>query len=167
MTITEALIAEHIVLIRVFNQIECALPSWTTLAGVRALAEMLEGLLRGHEDAEVEFAYRPLDHALAEDGRLERFYHDHRDLDAKLRGIRNAKTGVEARLMLMGAMAGAREHFQREEREVFPLLERRFRAEQLLELGQAWRCRYALPQPITTPSVRPAIGSVLAQPALE
>jgi hypothetical protein len=156
MKITEALIAEHIVFGRVFNQVERVLPSWTTPAGVRALAEMLEGLLRGHEDAEVEFAYVPLDHALAEDGGLQAFYQDHRELDARFKAIRNAKTGLEARLMLMGAIAASREHFQREEKEVFPLLERRFPVEELLHLGQAWLNRCGPPRPTVEAPSRPA-----------
>ena len=166
MKITEALIAEHIVLLRVFNQVERVLPSWTTPAGVRALAEMLEGLLRGHADAEIEFAYAPLDHALAEDGGLEVFYEDHRELDARLKAIRNAKTGVEARLMLMGAIAASREHFQREEDEIFPLLERRFGTAELLELGEAWRQRFAARNPPVVETPRPAAHSFLAPQAL-
>ena len=45
--------------------------------------------------------------------------------------------------MLMGAIAASREHFQREEDEIFPLLERRFGTAELLELGEAWRQRFA------------------------
>ena len=145
MKITEALIAEHIVLNRVFDQVERSLAPAATLAVVKSLAAVVEGLLHQHASAEVEFAYGALDHALAEDGRLEVFYREHRESDARLKEIHTAKTLTGARAMLVEALAGAREHFRREEKELFPLLEGRFQDQQLAELAEGWRERYGLP----------------------
>ena len=45
MKITEAMVAEHSIFLSVFDQIERVLPSLTTPAEVRMLANIVEGLL--------------------------------------------------------------------------------------------------------------------------
>ena len=102
---------------------------------------------------------------MADDGKLQFFYHDHRELDARLRSVHAAKNGLEARLLLLGAMAAAREHFQREELEVFPLLDARFQEQHLRELGQAWqdRCAASTPAPSPLIPIPPAAPCLVAQ----
>ena len=54
MKITDALLAEHVVFHALFDHIERATPQLKTLGEVRALAELLEGMLVQHSKSEDE-----------------------------------------------------------------------------------------------------------------
>ena len=57
MKITEALIAEHTIFLGVFDQIERVLQSLTTPAEIQTMANIVEGMLRGHGEKVTEFSY--------------------------------------------------------------------------------------------------------------
>jgi hemerythrin-like domain-containing protein len=139
MKITEALVAEHSTFVKVFDQIERALPSLTTPAEVRTMASLLES----HGQAETSLAYLALDHVLEQHGELKRMHQDHHEIDDRLREVDKAGTCAEARRLLKAALLSSREHFQMEERQVFPLLEKVLQDETLAELGQTWLARAA------------------------
>jgi len=138
MKITEALVAEHNTFLLVFDQIERVLPSLGTPAELRTMASIVEGLLESHARTETNLAYLALDHVLAHNGELKRMHQDHHEIDDRLRRVHTAKTCAEARRLLKVALLASREHFQLEERNVFPLLERALRKETLRALGQDW-----------------------------
>ncbi len=138
MRITDTLRAEHAIFLRVFDQIERALPSLTTPAEVRTMADIVEGLLEGHARTETDVAYLALDHILEQNGELKRMHQEHHEIDERLRKVHKAGTCAEARRLLRTALATTREHFRGEERNVFPLLERSLQAETLRELGRDW-----------------------------
>jgi len=138
MRITEALVAEHTIFLGVFDQIERVLPSLVTPAEVRTMASIVEGLLEGHAKTETNLAYLALDHVLEHNGELKRMYQDHHEIDERLRNVRTASTCSEARRLLKLAIGASREHFQGEERSVFPLLERSLGEETLTALGKTW-----------------------------
>jgi hemerythrin-like domain-containing protein len=144
MRITEALVAEHTIFLGVFDQIERALPSLTTLVEVMTMARIVEGLLEGHAKTETDLAYLALDHVQEQNGELKHMHQDHHEIDDRLRQVQKANTCAEARRLLKSAIAASREHFRGEERSVFPLLERVLREETLEELGQGWMRRPAL-----------------------
>jgi hemerythrin-like domain-containing protein len=146
MTITEVLTAEHSVLVSMFEHIELRL----NLLGareLRTLAGLVEELLYHHAQAETDIAYAALDHALAEKGPLDRLYQDHQEIDARLKASQGLASPPEARRLFQSALLAAREHFDFEESNVFPLIERTFDHETLVQLGQAWRQRQAELQP--------------------
>ena len=143
MNITEALIAEHTIFLGVFDQIERVLPSLVTLAEVRTMANIVEGMLRNHADTEANLAYLALDHVLQDKGELQRMHQDHHEIDDRLRKVHTARTCAEARRLLKSAILSSREHFRAEERSVFPLLEKVLRKETLTELGKGWMQRQA------------------------
>ncbi len=143
MKITEALTAEHTIFLGVFDQIERALPSLATPAEIRTMARIVEGLLEGHARTETDLAYLVLDHMLENDGALKRMHQDHHEIDDRLRKVHTARTCAEARRLLKAALVASREHFQGEERYVFPFLEKTLREETLLELGKTWLQREA------------------------
>jgi hemerythrin-like domain-containing protein len=144
MRITEALIAEHTIFLGVFNQIERALPSLVTPAEVRTMASMVEGLLEGHAKTEANLAYLVLDHVLEHNGELKRMHQDHHEIDDRLRNVHKAKSCAEARRLLTLAIGASREHFQGEERSVFPMLEKALGEETLTALGETWMQRQAV-----------------------
>ena len=145
MKITDALAAEHTIFLGVFDQIERVLPSFTTLVEVRNIANIVEGLLQRHAEAETNLAYLALDHTLAHKDRLERLHHDHHELDGRLKKIHVANTCAEARRLLKSALQYSRDHFHAEEHSLFPMLDKTLREETLVELGQAWQQRIRQP----------------------
>jgi hemerythrin-like domain-containing protein len=138
MKITEALVAEHNTFLAVFDQIERVLPSLATHTEVSTMANIVEGLLESHAKTETNLAYLALDHVLEQNGDLKRMHQDHHEIDDRLCGVHTAKTCAEARRLLKAALLTSREHFQLEERSVFPLIEKVLQKETLLELGQTW-----------------------------
>jgi hemerythrin-like domain-containing protein len=143
MRITEALVSEHTLFLSVFDQIERVLPSLSSPVEVRTMAHIVEGLLQGHSEAEANLAYLALDHVLANNGELKRLHQDHHEIDDRLKRVHSAKTCAEARRLLKLVLLNSREHFQLEERTVFPLLEKVLRPKTLRELGRAWLQRSA------------------------
>jgi hypothetical protein len=144
MKITEALVAEHIIFLSVFDQIERALPSLTTPVEVVTMARIVEGLLESHAKTETDLAYLALDHVQEHNGELKHMHQDHHEIDDRLQQVHKATTCAEARRLLKSAILASREHFRGEERSVFPLLERVLMEETLTELGQSWMQRQGM-----------------------
>lgn len=138
MTITEALIAEHVVFSALFDQAETLLRQAATLAEIKMLSRMVEGLLLRHRNTETNLAYLALDHALAERGSFERLYQEHKEIDDRLAEVQTARSLDKARHLLRAALATSREHFRNEEEHVFPLIEKVLQNPALTTLGQAW-----------------------------
>ncbi len=147
MKITEALAAEHTIFLSVFEQIEKALPSLSTPVEVQRMAAILEGLLRGHAARETDLAYAALDHVLAEQGQLERMCQEHHEIDARLKSVQVAGNCAEARRLLKASILASREHFQLEEQNLFPLLEKVLQPETLDALGRGWAERDGVKTP--------------------
>ena len=138
MKITDILFAEHIVFHNVFDHIERVLPRLKTPGEVKALADLLETLLRGHSHTEDELVFAPLEHCLEQIGQRDSFEHEHQEMDACLVRVRAARQLAEARRLLQRAVAYSRKHFDREERIVFPLAEKVMKPATLSTLGRAW-----------------------------
>jgi hemerythrin-like domain-containing protein len=102
------------------------------------MASVIEGMLQRHAEAETHLAYLALDHALAHQGELERMHQDHHEIDARLRSVQSADSVAEARRLLDAALLASREHFQGEERTIFPLLEKVLQHDTLSALGNTW-----------------------------
>jgi hemerythrin-like domain-containing protein len=137
-TITQKLILEHAVFCDVFDQIERVLAGSGSIAEVKSLASVVEGLLRGHGETETNLAYAALDHALADRGTLTRLYQDHREIDDHFKRIHRTTEPAEAQLLLKKTLAATREHFRREEKHVFPLLEKTLQPDTLGMLSRKW-----------------------------
>ena len=141
MKITETLVTEHRIFLGVFEQIDRLLPGVRTVAEIRRLARLVEGLLERHGSDETELAYLALDHVLQDRGRLDRLHQEHQEIDAALREVQTAPNGSTARRLLATALLAARNHFRFEEQFVFPLLEKTLEPGTLAELGTDWRQR--------------------------
>ena len=130
-TITQALIMEHAVFSGVFDQIERILAGSPSAPEVKVLATLVEGLLRGHGETETNLAYSVLDHALADKQALHRLHQDHHEIDEHFKRVHRATDAAEA-------LAATRDHFRREEKSVFPLLDQLLQQDTLKALGQQW-----------------------------
>lgn len=142
-TITDVLVTEHRVFLTVFDQVERALPNLTTLAEAKLLGALVEGLLRDHADTETNLAFSAMDHILEQKGELDRMYQDHEEIDGRLKRVQAAGDLAEGRRLLKAALNASREHFQREEEEVFPSIEQVLQPETLRNLSDAWTQRHS------------------------
>jgi len=136
MNITEILVTEHAVFLTVFDQIERALPKLKRVEEAKMLAGLVEALLEDHGDAETNLAFVALDHALDQKGQLDRLHHDHDEIDDRLKRVKTATKLSDAKKLLKAALLASRQHFRREERAVFPLIEKVLKKETLTELGK-------------------------------
>jgi hemerythrin-like domain-containing protein len=138
MKITDILLAEHMVFHNVFDHIESRLPGLKTLTEVKALAELMENLLRAHGQAEEELVFAPLEHCLEQIGQRDTFENEHHEIDESLLKVKSARQLAVARRLLSASVLASRKHFDHEERIVFPMAERVLKAKTLSELGTEW-----------------------------
>ena len=147
MKITEALFAEHLVFHSMFDQIEAKIPHLRTVAELKAVAALMETMLKAHSDTEDELFLGPLEHCFEQIGQRDSFLEEHQEMSESLRLVQQAPGVKAARELLLAAVAHSRRHFEREERIVFPMAERVLKDATLSELGQTWmdqRARIAL-----------------------
>ena len=138
MKITEALFAEHLVFHTMFDQIEASTPGLKTVAEIKSLAALLEGMLKMHADTEDQLFLGPLEHCFEQIGQRDSFLDEHQEMDHHLKLVQGATRLKEAQRLLLSAVAHSRRHFDREERIVFPMAEHALKARTLTELGQVW-----------------------------
>ena len=138
MKITKILVAEHVVFHNLFDHIEQTAPRLKTLAEVKLLSATLEVLMRAHARTEDDLLVEPLEHCLAQIGQSETFHEEHDEIDARLAEVQQARGAKQARELLLRAVLRSREHFDKEERIVFPLAERVLKARTLFNLGDEW-----------------------------
>jgi hemerythrin-like domain-containing protein len=138
MKITDVLRAEHAVFHNLFDHIEAVLPRTRTLAEVKSLTTVVETLLAPHAKTEDDLFMEPLGHCFDQIGQQETFHDEHEMIDAELAKVHKARDLKTAKKILLGAVTTSREHFDKEERIVFPLAERILKAKTLSELGETW-----------------------------
>ena len=138
MKITEAIVAEHVTFMNMFDQIELLLPSMNSQAEVSIIATMVEGLLGDHAQLETKFAFVPLDHAVLHKLQIETMHREHHEMDDRLHQVHRAGTCKQARRLLRAAMRASVRHFRDEERYILPALERALKPEALAALGKGF-----------------------------
>ena len=67
MKITEALFAEHLVFHNMFDHLEAKAPTIKTLAELKALAAVMEAMLKAHSDTEDNLFIGPLEHCFEQE----------------------------------------------------------------------------------------------------
>jgi len=122
----------------VFEQIEKLLPGLDRLEEVRRAARMVEGLLLSHAEMEEDLLRLAQDQVSGEKRRYDRCRKEHQEIDSRLTRVRSTRNIARARSLLRGAMAASRKHFQREERRIFPLIEKGLKLQTLTKLGTIW-----------------------------
>ena len=141
MKITQILVAEHVVFHNLFDHIEKTAPRLKTLAEIKSLSATLDALMRPHANTEDDLLMGPLEHCLEQIGQSETFNEEHEEIDAQLAQVQKARGPKQARDLLLKAVLRSREHFDKEERIVFPLAEQLLKAKTLTNLGVEWRKR--------------------------
>ena len=136
MKFIEALQAEHLVFHNMFDRLEKLTPKLKTLAELRAVATLLDSVMEDHGMAEEELLMGPLEHCLNQLGQTDNLHAEHEAIDARFKAVHSTRTVTRARKELLHAIQLSRQHFDREERLIFPLA-----AKQLSQKTQAalWR----------------------------
>ncbi len=138
MKITEALFAEHLVFHNMFDHFEVTVPQLKTVGEIKALAGLMESMLRAHGDTEDKLFIGPLEHCFEQIGQRESFHQEHVEIDESLKMVQQARTVRQAQELMLAAVTYSRRHFDREERVVFPMAERVLKLNTLRDLGQTW-----------------------------
>lgn len=138
MKITEVLLAEHLVFHSMFDQVEAKTPHLKSLAEIKALAALLESMLKAHSDVEDELFLGPLEHCFEQIGQRDSFLQEHQEVNDGLHVVQTSTRIKQAQRLLLKAVAHCRKHFDREERLVFPMAERVMKIDTLRELGRNW-----------------------------
>jgi hemerythrin-like domain-containing protein len=138
MKITEALLAEHLVFHQLFDHLERTAPGLKTLAQLKCVAALLESLLQAHSRTEDDLFIGPLEHCFEQIGQRETFHQEHEDIDEMLARVQKAKRADKARELLLALIVSCRQHFDKEERIVFPMAEELLNDKTLTELGRTW-----------------------------
>jgi hemerythrin-like domain-containing protein len=138
MKITDVLRAEHAVFHNLFDHIETALPRMRTVAEARSLVIIMEKLTGPHSRTEDELFIDPLEHCFDQIGHRETFHEEHELIEDLLARARRSRDLKSVKILLRGAVAASRRHFDKEERVIFPMAERILKAKTLSELGETW-----------------------------
>jgi len=138
MKITEALLAEHVVFHNLFDYVERATPKLKSLGEVRALAGLLDAMLEAHGQIEDKLVMEPLDHCLDQLGQSQAIHAEHEHMDAVLGQVHTCRELKQAKQLLVNAVRFSRQHFDREERVIFPLAEKWLKTRTLQTLGTEW-----------------------------
>ncbi len=138
MKITDALLAEHVVFHALFDHIERATPKLKTLGEVRTLADLLETMLVQHSKSEDELLMNYLEDSIEQMGHRDTFHEEHELIEKHLGAVRAAPGLKGAQKLLVDAVVGARKHFDKEERLVFPLAEKVISYHNIMKLGKQW-----------------------------
>ena len=144
MRITDILRAEHTVFHHLFDHIESTAPRLKSLAEVKSLAKLVDKVMAPHSQAEDDLFIEPLEHCFEQIGHRETFHQEHEVIEATLVKVGKARTLKDGKALLLGVMAAARKHFEKEERIVFPMAERILKAKTLTDLGSEWMKRRAV-----------------------
>lgn len=138
MKITDALIAEHVVFHTLFDEAEILLRQSTSLAEVRATCALVGRLLERHSVAEHDLLLPSIDPYLEQIGQMKNFHKEDDVIVELLKKAAAAESFADASKTLRKAIQFSREHFDKEERIIFPLADRNLKPESLERLGAEW-----------------------------
>lgn len=141
MKITDALLAEHVVFHNLFDYVERVTPKLRTLGEVRALAGLIGAMQESHGQIEDELVMEPLGHCLDNLGQNEAIHAEHQHIETVLAQVSSCRELRKAKKLLHNAVVVSRQHFDREERVIFPLAEKWLKAKTLQTLGTEWVAR--------------------------
>jgi len=130
--------AEHAVFHNLFDHIEATVPRLETVGEVKSLATLVDRVMAPHSKTEDDLFIEPLEHCFEQIGQNETFHAEHRRIEETLASVQKTRTLADAKNILLKAIAASREHFDKEERIVFPMAERVLKAKTLSELGKTW-----------------------------
>ena len=143
MKITDVFLADHQALYEKFDQLEKTIPSEVkTLAEVKVPGAELAAILDEHAKFEDDLLFAAMEEETGSDESTKMVRDEHARIEKLMQDVLaqlgDLKRLGHARRTLLQAIKLARAHFNREEKETFPLAEEILGEEKLLELGAKW-----------------------------
>ncbi|MBI4392938.1 MAG: hemerythrin domain-containing protein [Euryarchaeota archaeon] len=141
LVVTDALRGEHGVLRALLDYAERAIPVADDMEQIRVIANVLDALLVSHADLEDALLLIPMRSKIGGDRSIGVFMQDHREIQS---GIAKAATGADliaAKASLNSVLGLARDHFEREERMLFPSADETVEKEESSRLAGEWAQR--------------------------
>ena len=139
MRLIDALSGEHGVFYAMFDRLENELPS--NVGEVRELAALLAAALISHARIEDDLLFDRMLGAGADPGLLGVMAEEHMKISDWLKRAQGTQNLEVAQMLLLDAIAMAREHFAREERLAFPMAASLLDDAAIEALGAAWAAR--------------------------
>lgn len=138
MRITHAFLGEHGVFYAQLAELERAARD-DDLAGLQRRAALLASALAPHASLENELLFEPLEARLgAGHAILHVMRQEHDEIETALRAVQQVRDVSRARELLLEMIRTARDHFEKEERVVFPLAEGALSEAEQHRLGERW-----------------------------
>lgn len=139
--VTDGLTGEHALFYALFDRLEAVLPDVETTDEVHRHARVLRAALESHAEVEETCLLEDLTQAIPKAGPVDEMHSDHETIQNALRDALAADGLDEARRELLYTVDLARDHFEKEERMLFPKAEKALDDETLVELGRRWAKR--------------------------
>lgn len=138
MNIVEALLAEHGVLVALFDRLDRDLRDGQPVGEVREQAALLAAALVSHAHLEDEVLFARMAEAGAAADLLQTMEDEHTAIAAHLVRAQGTLVAADAADELRAALLMARSHFALEERMLFPMAAALLSEQVLGELGAVW-----------------------------
>ncbi|MGO8697547.1 MAG: hemerythrin domain-containing protein [Limisphaerales bacterium] len=135
MTIIELLQTEHAVFNVILNEIEVALPQVATLGELRLIVRLVARFLRQHGHKEEELLCPAIDQMQVELGEMTEMAQEHVELDRRILQVARTRDLGTALKQFDQIIQAVRQHFDYEERRLFPLAEKVLQSGSLMALG--------------------------------
>jgi len=135
MTIIELLRTEHTVFNVFLDEIEAVLPQIATLGELRLLIRLVARFLQQHGHKEEDLLYPAIDQMQVERGEMTEMAQEHVELDQRILQVAIIRDLSEALKQFGQIIQSVRQHFDYEERHLFPLAEKVLQSGSLVALG--------------------------------
>jgi len=134
----DALLGEHGAFNALFNTIEELAEAGGELAQIESATAALATVLDTHATLEEELLFPALKPHLANDELIAEIHAEHKEIQAGLERIKDARDIREAVDAVHQTLAVARRHFRKEEEVLYPLANRILDDEAQSRLGEVW-----------------------------
>jgi len=145
MKLTDGLLGEHALFYSLFARADALLSEPGSLEQLTATASLLRDAVVSHASLEETLLFAALAERGLSGGPLNVMRAEHEEIEAIATELPASKTADDARRGLRQLLSILREHFQREEKLLFPMSEKILGAEKLTELGARWALARGLP----------------------
>lgn len=144
MKITQGLLGEHALSYALFDQVEAIAEDAKSLGEIATVESLLSSAVLSHAALEDEVLFPALVERGQAEGPLDVMRAEHKEIELLAIAVRSSLTLEEARETLFRLLDVLREHFEKEERVLFPMCERLLGDDKLAELGELWARRRGL-----------------------
>lgn len=143
MKITQAFVEDHVNISEQLDELETLLLNDAKkLVDVKKPGALLAARLEKHAQLEENLLFDALEEKMGVDEGVRKVRQDHARIEALMQEVLATLEDIQrlghARRNLLQAIKVARAHFNREEKETFPLAEEILGEEKLLQLGEKW-----------------------------